>query len=150
MSLVTPARRLRIHKITSRMSLGPEISDAGLRHLQGLKQLRWLDLAKTKITDTGLKYIEGLTQRERLVGFLLVPKVYARKIVRFRPEVADVLYLHLERFLKAVRPFHQTLPANILKQRGPRRRGESPGGTRSKQTSPACDADCREFNSMLD
>ena len=32
---------------------GPKVTDAGLKHLAGLKQLRKLDLTGTKVTDKG-------------------------------------------------------------------------------------------------
>jgi hypothetical protein len=44
----------------------PGITDAGIAHLKGLTRLRWLDLGWTDVTDFGLQYLEGLTQLEHL------------------------------------------------------------------------------------
>ena len=38
------------------------ITDAGLRHLRGLTNLRSLDLSSTKVTDRGLEHLKGMTQ----------------------------------------------------------------------------------------
>jgi hypothetical protein len=43
------------------------ISDAGLKHLGGMADLRDLDLASTAITDAGLQHLSSVTQLERLV-----------------------------------------------------------------------------------
>ena len=42
------------------------ITDAGLKHLANLKQLRRLHLANTAITDAGVKHLEGLENLETL------------------------------------------------------------------------------------
>lgn len=39
----------------------PEISDAGLRHLAGLKRLEHLQLSSPQMTDRGLEHLSGLT-----------------------------------------------------------------------------------------
>jgi len=41
---------------------GTQITDAGLKHLGGLKQLYWLHLSKTNITDAGLERLRGLNE----------------------------------------------------------------------------------------
>ena len=38
------------------------VTDVGLVHLQGLTQLRSLDLTNTQVTDAGLAHLQGLTQ----------------------------------------------------------------------------------------
>jgi Leucine-rich repeat (LRR) protein len=43
-----------------------KVTDAGLKHLAGLKQLQWLDLSHTKVTDGGLKHLAGLKQLQWL------------------------------------------------------------------------------------
>jgi Leucine-rich repeat (LRR) protein len=43
-----------------------QVTDAGLKELAGLKQLRWLDLTGVKVTDAGLKELDGLTQLQAL------------------------------------------------------------------------------------
>ena len=40
---------------------GSQITDAGLRHLQGLASLQYLDISGTKITDNGLPYLKRMT-----------------------------------------------------------------------------------------
>jgi hypothetical protein len=40
----------------------PEVTDAGLEHLNGFNRLRHLNLSKTKITDIGLEHLKGLTE----------------------------------------------------------------------------------------
>jgi hypothetical protein len=37
-----------------------EMTDAGLKHVAGLKQLQTLDLRHTKVTDAGLEHLAGL------------------------------------------------------------------------------------------
>ena len=43
-----------------------QVTDAGLEHLRGLTQLRWLYLDNIGVTDAGVKQLRGLTQLERL------------------------------------------------------------------------------------
>ena len=43
-----------------------EITDAGLVHLKGLANLKWLNLAVTQVTDAGLVHLKGLTKLEGL------------------------------------------------------------------------------------
>ena len=40
----------------------PNVTDAGLAHLEGLTQLRFLSLGERKITDAGLAHLKGLTE----------------------------------------------------------------------------------------
>ena len=42
------------------------MSDAGLRHLAGLKELRGVDLSESRVTDAGLVNLQGLTKLESL------------------------------------------------------------------------------------
>ena len=49
------------------------MTDAGLKHLEGLTQLQWLSLNDTKISDAGLEHLKGLTQLQSL--WLLRTKV---------------------------------------------------------------------------
>jgi len=42
------------------------VSDAGLVHLRGLTQLKWLDLTGTQVTGSGLEHLQGLTQLQEL------------------------------------------------------------------------------------
>jgi Leucine-rich repeat (LRR) protein len=42
------------------------VTDDGLKHLQGLTQLRTLDLSATNVTDAGLKHLQGLTELQIL------------------------------------------------------------------------------------
>jgi hypothetical protein len=41
---------------------GTELSDAGLAHVKGLNQLDELDLGDTEVTDAGLKHLNGMAQ----------------------------------------------------------------------------------------
>ena len=45
---------------------GTQVSDAGLEHLKGLTQLRDLGLDGTRVSDAGLKHLRGLTQLQEL------------------------------------------------------------------------------------
>jgi tRNA A-37 threonylcarbamoyl transferase component Bud32/Leucine-rich repeat (LRR) protein len=45
---------------------GTRITDAGMKHLAGLKNLGWLVLAELPITEAGLKHLAGLTNLGRL------------------------------------------------------------------------------------
>jgi Leucine-rich repeat (LRR) protein len=47
-------------------SEGTNIGDAGLQHVKGLSQLRYLYLNNTKVTDVGLANFKGLTQLQTL------------------------------------------------------------------------------------
>ena len=42
------------------------ITDAGLKHLRGMADLRFLDLSQTQVTDAGLKHLIGLKKLEGL------------------------------------------------------------------------------------
>jgi len=42
------------------------VTDRGLRSLKGLTQLRWLDLSRSKVTGRGLVHLKGLTRLEEL------------------------------------------------------------------------------------
>ena len=44
----------------------PRITDAGLKYIAGLTQLRWLCLDDTRITDAGLVYLDGLSELQQL------------------------------------------------------------------------------------
>jgi len=44
----------------------PEVTDATLEHLRGMKQLKNLDISNSKITDDGLKIIGELPALEEL------------------------------------------------------------------------------------
>ena len=43
-----------------------KITDAGLAHLEDLKSLQILNLAKTQISDAGLAHLKGLTALQSL------------------------------------------------------------------------------------
>jgi internalin A len=43
-----------------------KVTDAGLKHLAGLKQLQWLNLTNTKVTDVGLKPLARLKHLREL------------------------------------------------------------------------------------
>jgi len=45
---------------------GASVTDAGLKELEGLTQLRELHLGRTRITDAGLKYIASMSRLETL------------------------------------------------------------------------------------
>ena len=45
---------------------GTPVTDAGLEHLRGLTQLRFLSLDSTPVTDAGLEHLRGLTQLQGL------------------------------------------------------------------------------------
>ena len=59
--------RVAEHASLKRLYLnGTKITDAGLRHLTGLKELHSLSLANTTIGDSGLKELEGLSALRKL------------------------------------------------------------------------------------
>ena len=43
-----------------------QVTDAGLRHLEGLSKLQKVSLNDTKVTDAGLEHLKGLTSLETL------------------------------------------------------------------------------------
>ena len=43
------------------LGLGSQVTDAGLKHLKGLTKLRELYLSGTQVTDAGLEHLKGLT-----------------------------------------------------------------------------------------
>jgi hypothetical protein len=55
-----------LKQLRTLLLFGPEVTDAGLKHLAGLKQLRELDLSGTKVTDAGLKHLARLKQLQEL------------------------------------------------------------------------------------
>jgi internalin A len=61
-----------------------EVTDAGLKHLAGLKRLQNLKLYGTKVTDAGLKELAGLKQLKHLS--------------LYKSEVTDAGLKHLARF----------------------------------------------------
>ena len=62
---------------------GTKVSDAGLKHLKGLTQLRRLDLDRTKVSDAGLEHLKGLTQLRRLdLGDTKVTDAGVKKLQR--------------------------------------------------------------------
>jgi len=42
------------------------ITDAGMEHLQGLNNLKWLNISHTKVTEAGLEDLKGMTNLEVL------------------------------------------------------------------------------------
>ena len=46
----------------------PGITDAGIKHLGALQQLKSLDLGGTQITDAGLEHLKGLTELPAIVA----------------------------------------------------------------------------------
>jgi len=45
---------------------GPEVTDAVLKHIEGLTNLRELNLPRTQVTDAGLVHLKGLTNLQNL------------------------------------------------------------------------------------
>ena len=43
-----------------------KVTDAGLKHLEGLTKLRDINLGGTKVTDAGLEHLKGLTNLQSL------------------------------------------------------------------------------------
>jgi hypothetical protein len=58
--------RFGTRQVTGVMLYDLPVTDADLVHLEGLTELRDLDLGKTKITDAGLTQLKALTKLERL------------------------------------------------------------------------------------
>jgi hypothetical protein len=59
-----PVRDLQI---TSVDLSGTGVTDAGLEHLEGLRNLKTLILSDTKITNAGLEHLKGLTNLGKLL-----------------------------------------------------------------------------------
>ena len=43
-----------------------EVTDTGLKHLKGLKNLEKLELDNTQVTDAGLEHLKGVRDLEKL------------------------------------------------------------------------------------
>jgi hypothetical protein len=43
------------------------ISDDGLRHLKGMRQLRWLNLKETQVTDAGIATLRKALDHTEIV-----------------------------------------------------------------------------------
>jgi hypothetical protein len=90
-SLVDDATLARVatHVSLKRLYLdGTKITDAGLRHLIGLKELHTLSLAHTAISDMGLKELEGLSALRTLN--LLDTHVTAEGVARLKAAIPAV------------------------------------------------------------
>ena len=48
------------------LALPDQVTDAGVKHLHGLTQLRTLWLNHTRVTDAGLEHLKGLSQLQEL------------------------------------------------------------------------------------
>lgn len=55
-----------LRQVKSLSLCGTQITDTGLENLKGLSQLRWLLLENTRVTDAGLEHLRGLTQLQQL------------------------------------------------------------------------------------
>ncbi len=73
----------------SRLSLGysPSLTSAGLRHLQSLTNLTYLNLDRTSVDDEGLKYLEGMKKLRTLD--LRNTKVTAAGVARLQKALPD-------------------------------------------------------------
>ncbi len=66
---VTDARLKHLEGLTQLRTLTlslTKVDDSGLQHLRGMSQLQRLSLTSTPITDAGLKHLKGLTQLQSL------------------------------------------------------------------------------------
>jgi len=43
-----------------------EVTDAGMEHLQGMNNLKWLNISHTKVTEAGLKHLKSMTNLQTL------------------------------------------------------------------------------------
>jgi len=59
----------RLEELRGLTLRSPEITDAGMAHIEGLVRLKYLDLGKTSVTDAGLVHLRGLTD----LGYLRLP-----------------------------------------------------------------------------
>lgn len=57
---------LRTLEVSMLLLYRSRVTDAGLCHVKGLPNLRWLDLGWTRVTDGGLVHLPGLTALEEL------------------------------------------------------------------------------------
>ena len=72
-----------------RLHLGnTKISDAGLAHLKGLKNLTYLNLYGTEVSDAGLKHLRGLKKLEKL--FVWQTQVTPAGVDRLRKALPNV------------------------------------------------------------
>ncbi len=42
------------------------VTDAGMEHLQGMNNLKWLNISHTQVTEAGLKHLKSMTNLETL------------------------------------------------------------------------------------
>lgn len=92
------------------LTFGPQLGNAGLEKIAGLKQLRSLDLSGSRITDEGLKYLEGLTQLDSLdlantrvsdAGLIHVGELYSLiSLDLMNTEVSNSGLAYLKRLVK--------------------------------------------------
>ena len=68
---------------------GTKITDAGLVHLVGLSQLRWLNLG-AGVTDAGLKHLKGLKQLTTLVLYDSSVKGYGLEHLNELPQLREM------------------------------------------------------------
>jgi len=43
------------------------VTDAGMEHLQGMNNLKWLNISHTQVTEAGLKHLTSVTNLETLL-----------------------------------------------------------------------------------
>jgi hypothetical protein len=88
---------------------GTSISDKGLEHLAGMKDLWYLRLYQTRVTDAGLKHLECPNLRYLEVGLTGVTDAGLDDLKRF----AKLTYLGVNQTkvtAEGVQKFHQALP----------------------------------------
>jgi Leucine-rich repeat (LRR) protein len=56
----------RLERLEELILTGSDVTDRGLRHLQGLSRLRLLELSNTQVCDAGLSYVRDLVSLETL------------------------------------------------------------------------------------
>lgn len=71
---------------------GTKVSEAGLKHLQGLPQLRSLDLSGNRVTDAGLEHLRGLTN---LASLSLIRTKVTDKGLQHLQELPNLRQLYL-------------------------------------------------------
>jgi Leucine-rich repeat (LRR) protein len=75
-----------------------KVTDAGLRHLNGLTNLRSLNLSNTQVTNAGLEYLNGLSNlRDLDLRTANVTEEGAKKLQQALPNCKKIRFIRRKR-----------------------------------------------------
>lgn len=89
---------------------GSAVTDAGLRHLNGLASLESLTLTDSRITDLGLQHLLGIRSLRRLL--LQGTQVSFAAAAEWQKQMPAVTIYHADGLLKAIEPSEDKLPGD--------------------------------------